>query len=285
MFRMRIDAMVEGLPLITSRLPWSSRPYRLPRGTEVVFLRFREFARGRNEAQGCRPGIYRDPDKLYARLSDGTERLFDRDDLRLLDEGAIAFRPSPADQRKARAEAFLRPLPETPFVEGDYVFCRDALDRPWLFTAGDGVVAAVRYLDRPSPTYDVAFLSGGGLESVAQDRLAFVGEGPHRRWERGVPPVFTCLAEEADFYTRRGESDWVWSPEASGWDWDLPGAYAAIRDGRASACVGVDGYLGSRFPSGTAKLIRFHAPHFHSRLRKGNLARLRGLGVASGRAK
>lgn len=183
-------------------------------GKLATVKQFSEIVVGRLDGIDARPGVYRN--RVWPTLETENGEVFSTIVTQLAPPDGVEM-PELATFQTALYEGtvlteseFLRPLPETPFWEGDVVRIKasSGIHEPWS-DYGDGC-AIVRHIDygEDGATYTVAAsLRGGWKTQLTAEHLELVQEGNVRRWHRKEALLpFPELSEEARFHWMIGNT-------------------------------------------------------------------------------
>lgn len=286
---MVLDALLRVGDEVTITIPKEKRSWDYnpcPDGTRGRILRFSETYYGRLRNTGLEPGIYVNRAYVQLRLEDGrwhweNASHFTSVDTAAYDERLAAHLAQVASTGQLPAPKFLRPLPETPVWEGDFVRIKGVSLAEYGYKPqhpyGPDVwqVKTIHYWaleDKTGPNYDV---SGGlweGMQmSVNAGQMTLVERGPVWKQFHGGALTFDSLAEEARFFAALGHTTEVAKPDGL-YDWTLDEAIRAIEQGRAHGLSVRGEFLVA--DGGTISVQRFRDEELGARVAKATLSGL-----------
>lgn len=235
--------------VVIASIPAEHREYgnnAYPDGTIARLVRFHEIYHGRLNQCGLAPGVYLN--RFYADivLPDGTEHVAHTAHLVLADQVELSRRESELKSHAADRN-FVRPLPETPFWEGDIVrvtgstrfvvvVAQFPMNQRDVF-----VVSNIDYSNLSTITNGIRYPVYSISDKIPAEWFCFAGEGQMELLERGnvwkfyhdEPLTFADLKEEATFHRLIGQVSEVRNPNSNRYSWTLDDALAAIRSGIA----------------------------------------------------
>ena len=243
---------------------WGYNPY--PDGTEAIFIRFSEIAKGWANFFGKEPGIYENGCYAYFLLKDGKEICEYTGRAEMVDDKAYEFRiKSFRDDYGVfrKADVKLRDLPETTFIEGDVV-TGDFINSANNFTDNTAIIAQVHYENigkfcndgiTPMPTYSLSPMENTwtlGIRYEDEETFQLVNRGNVWKFRHNEKIDWGSVEEHAKFLNSLGLAKEVRNPANKLFCWTKEEAVKALQDGLGDCiCVG-----GSLFGSGNSTSVK-----------------------------
>lgn len=246
-------------------------------GTRAVVTGFGEVAYGRTQNFGHQPGFYHNKSWPFLTLENGQVLTINSKHVELADQEeytrrVVAFREQ-QEQGISPQKQMVRPLPDTPFWEGDLV---EYSGKTYFVTRIDYL-----YLDDLTnfgdrwPAYWICLHPYGDDFSLAETQLTLVSRGKVWLYYHNKPIVFASVVEEAKFFLSLGKADEVRNPNTGDYRWTFDQLIKALNERR------VHGYTvnGGLFASGGITAWRFRDEQLGCRLAEATLQSLVTTGI------
>lgn len=247
-----------------------------PDGTKAEVVGFEETYKWRIHNFGKKPGVYHNRCWPIIKLPNGEEISINSSHLTLLvSEEEKQARREAAKTEDRRTRDYLRPLPETPFWEGDFVNCPKAehlLDE-------DEKHFVVVYINPNGVNDGRTFytisdsLNAGWSTHVAENELTLVARGKVWQYFHNEPIQFEGLREEADFFRLLGRIKEVRNPNCNLYVWTKDEILDAMEQGTVHGFYHSSGMFG--IAEGRLTAINFLDEELGERVR---LETLKGFG-------
>jgi hypothetical protein len=255
---------------------WGYNP--CPDGTVATVIGFSEMHYGYVNGCGMPAGVYVNDAWTKLRMSDGTETSEWTGRLTLTDPKLEeARRGEAAEERRRlgddyyryrRGKEFLRPLPDTAFIEGDLVNVDPSVGfRSMKLPSNVAMISRVEYADvnrtrddgSPWPLYQLSDdMKGGGLIGIDNHKLTLRERGKVWKAVHNEPIEFKSLEEEAELYAMLGRTVEVRNPWGEqNYAWAQPEIMRGLKAGLIDAFAKSSGMFGSR--------VSWHCHRFEDR--------------------
>lgn len=220
-------------------------------GALATIVEFDEMHWGRNSRMPFPPGVHVRTCQPVVQIRSGNNLNGHREKLwssyiRLVDTEEEERRQKDWEARHEAdptdfAEEFIRPLPDTPFWEGDKARVVGGVNAR-SYRDGDGlcIVTSIDFrrigtttaIRTPYPIYTVTHADGsGGTTSFSDEDLVLVSRGNIWRHYHDEALVFGSIRSEARFYQQIGRTREVHNPNTENYRWTREEAIAAISQG------------------------------------------------------
>ncbi len=223
-------------------------PNPYPDGTEATIVDFTDVDYGRLEGWK-NPGYYINNQWFGLHFSNGRHHSLPVTNFELADQMEYVRRIQEWQRHSLHQwrieRQFLRPLPDTPFWEGDKVRVTP------LYSFNDSrpnsvyVIQSIMYdlfEDKLSAPYRYSQSLDSLWEGWAREsQLTLVERGNPWRLEHGEPLVFTDAADEIAFWNSVGHDEEVPNPVTGLYSWTLPEVLSAMKKGDVHSYIMGDG--------------------------------------------
>jgi len=195
---------------------WGYNP--CPDRSKGVVKSFGEISYGRVNNYGRKPGIYENRYWCDVQLEDGN---------------VIHIATFHLDGKFSSGDGkFLKYLPETPFWEGDYVFCNYLKKVVQIIKVDYDRINGTRNDGSEYPIYTISDnFNSGWSTSFDTTELKLEKRGDVWKYFHGEKIEFDSLKEEAEFFTRLGKTKEMRNPKNQLYSWNKEEVLQAIKNG------------------------------------------------------